>query len=276
MTHVFRILLVVVIAVAAAAGQEQQQQPLPAPDASQSEQQQIEDEFVRLREQNGESHASGARPDLGPVVLGNPTTAVVALRVGLNASTFTTPGTLATEFASLHHTFVELTNTAGDVKVIDKATGKEVTVMTAGSLIRVEHDDASFLVTQDGVHVGSFDGPIFFRPTSLDNLFRVEHIRRVFSGTRVPLYRGAMEVGRGATTAGLSAPSASTSPTSSRSRATCLAWSPTSRLPASRSMRSRRRRLRRAVMPSPISATTWHAAIRSTSSIRARRRCTAA
>ena len=72
MTHVFRILLVVVIAVAAAAGQEPQQ-PVPAPDASQSEQQQIEDEFVRSREQNGESHASGARPDLGPVVLGNPT-----------------------------------------------------------------------------------------------------------------------------------------------------------------------------------------------------------
>jgi peptidoglycan hydrolase-like amidase len=34
----------------------------------------------------------------------------------------------------------------------------------------------------------------------------VEHIRRVFSGTRVPLYRGAMEVGRGPTTAGLGAP----------------------------------------------------------------------
>ena len=204
MTQLFRILFVAAVAVAAAAGQEPQQQP--APDVPQSEQQQIEDEFVRSREQNGESHASGARPDLGPVVLGNPTTAVVALRVGLNASTFTTAGTLATEFASLHHTFVELTNTDGDVKVIDRATGKEVTLMTAGSLIRVEHDGASFLVAQDGVHLGSFDGPIFFRPTSLDNLFRVEHIRRVFSGTRVPLYRGAMEVGRGATTAGLGAP----------------------------------------------------------------------
>ena len=54
--------------------------------------------------------------------------------------------------------------------------------------------------------LGSFDGPIFFRPTSLHNLFRVEHIRRVFSGTKVPLYRGAMEVGRGTTTAGLPAP----------------------------------------------------------------------
>lgn len=50
------------------------------------------------------------------------------------------------------------------------------------------------------------DGPVLFRPTSAANLFRVEHIRRVFSGTKVPLYRGAMEVGRGPTTAGLGAP----------------------------------------------------------------------
>jgi peptidoglycan hydrolase-like amidase len=205
-THLFRILLSVVIAIAVTTGQEAQQLPPSAAEVLQSEQQQIEEEFVRSREQNGESHASGARPDLGPVVLGNPTTAVIALRVGLFASTFTSTGALATEFASLHHTFVELTNTDGDVKVIDKATGKAVAVMTAGSLIRVEHDGAAFLVAQDGVHVGSFDGPIFFRPSSRDNLFRVEHIRRVFSGTRVPLYRGAMEVGRGPTTAGLGAP----------------------------------------------------------------------
>jgi SpoIID/LytB domain protein len=206
MTHLFRILFVMAVATAVAAGQEPQEQLPPATADPQAEQQQLEQEFVRTREENGESHASGARPDLGPVVLGNPTAAVVALRVGLNASTFTPAGALVTEFASLHHTFVELTNTDGDVKVIDKATGKEVTVMTAGSLIHVEHDGTSFLVKQDGLDVGSFDGPIFFRPTSRDNLFRVEHIRRVFSGTKVPLYRGAMEVGRGSTTAGLPAP----------------------------------------------------------------------
>jgi SpoIID/LytB domain protein len=189
------------MAAPAAAGQD----PQP-PDTPQTEQQQVEEEFIRSRVENGESHASGGRPELGPVVLGNPATAVVALRVGLHASTFNSTGGLVTEFASLHHSFVELTNTDGDVKVVDRSTGKQITVMTPGSRIRVEHDGTSFLVVQDDIHLGAVDGPVFFRPTSPANLFQVEHIRRVFSGTKVPLYRGAMEVGRGATTAGLGAP----------------------------------------------------------------------
>jgi stage II sporulation protein D len=158
---------------------------------------------MRSKAENGESHASGARPDLGPVVLGNPTTASIPLRVGLNASTFNASGVLVTEFATLHHAFVELTNTDGDVKVIDRATGKEITVMTPGSLLRVEHDGAGYLVWQDSVLLGSVEGPVRFRPTSRENFFRVEHIRRVFSGTKVPLYRGAMEVGRGTATTAL-------------------------------------------------------------------------
>ena len=178
------------------------QQPAPAgpPDHAQAEHEQLEDEFVRTRAENGESHASGARPELGPVVLANPTTAVVALRVGLFASTFTATGALATEFASLHHQMVQLTNTDGDVKVIDRSTGKAITVMTPGSLVEVQHDGTGFLVAQDGLHLGTFDGPVFFRPTTRENQFRVEHIRRVFSGTKVPLYRGAMEVARSTAT----------------------------------------------------------------------------
>jgi len=200
--HIFPLLVLLMTATGAAA-QDPQAQP---PDIPEPEQQQIEEEFVRTRAENGESHASGARPELGPVVLGNPTAAVVALRVGLHASTFNATGGLVTEFASLHHLFVELTNTDGDVKVIDRSTGREITVMTPGSRIRVEHDGTSFLVAQDGIPLDAVAGPVFFRPTSAANLFQVEHIRRVFSGTKVPLYRGAMEVGRGATTAGLGAP----------------------------------------------------------------------
>jgi peptidoglycan hydrolase-like amidase len=200
--YVFSVLLLLLTATAAAYAQPPQEQPSTPP----SDQQQIEEEFIRSRADNGESHASGARPELGPVVLGNPTTAVVDLRVGLYASTFTSTGALATEFASLHHPFVDLTNTDSDVKVIDKATGKEITVMTPGSVIHVEHDGTAFLVERDDVYLGSFAGPVLFRPTSPANLFRVEHIRRVFGGTKIPLYRGAMEVGRGATTTGLGAP----------------------------------------------------------------------
>jgi hypothetical protein len=85
--------------------------------------------------------------------------------------------------------------------VIDKSTGREITIMTAGSLLAVEHDGSAFLVAQDGLHLGSFEGPVFFHPISRDSLFRVEHIRRVFSGTKVPLYRGAMEVARSTATA---------------------------------------------------------------------------
>jgi peptidoglycan hydrolase-like amidase len=191
-----------------AAMQEPNQVPAPAPGppAGQPEQEQVEEEFMRFRAEVGQSHASGARPELGPLVLGNPTQTVVALRVGLNATTLNSTGGVVSEFASLHHEFVELTNTDGDVKVIDRSTGKEITVMSAGSLLRVEYDGAGFLVRQDDVILGSFEGPVFFRPTTLANQFRVENLRRVFSGTKVPLYRGAMEVARGRITAGLLVP----------------------------------------------------------------------
>jgi peptidoglycan hydrolase-like amidase len=179
----------------------QEQQPPPLP-----EQALLEEEYIRTRIENGQSHASGARPELGPVVLGNPTTAAVALRVGLHTTTFNASGGVATEFSSLHHTFVELTNSDGDVRVIDRSNGKEIGVMTPASLVRVEHDGTGFLVSLDGALLGTYEGPVLFHPTSRANLFRVEHIRRVFLGTHRPLYRGAMEVGRGRITAGLPPP----------------------------------------------------------------------
>jgi SpoIID/LytB domain protein len=187
----------------AAATQEPAQ---PTPPAAQTEQELLEEEHIRTRIENGQSHASGARPELGPVIIGNPTTAVVTLRVGMFTTTFNASGGVASEFSSLHHTFVELTNTDGDVKVVDRSTGKEIFVMTPGALARVEHDGTGFLVSGNGVLLGTFDGPVFFRPNSKANLFRVEHIRRVFNGAKVPLYRGAMEVGRGTTTAALPPP----------------------------------------------------------------------
>jgi SpoIID/LytB domain protein len=191
---------------APAAAQIPDQEPAPQPAAPQSEDEMLEQEYIRTRIDNGESHASGARPDLGPVVLGNPTQAVVALRVGLYFSSLSPTGAIVSEFSSLHHPYVELTNTDGDVKVIDRATGKEITVMSAGSLMRVEHDGTAFLVTQDGVRIGSFGGPVFFQPTSTANLFRVESIRRSYLGTKVPLYRGAIEVARGRITAAQTPP----------------------------------------------------------------------
>lgn len=123
--------------------------------------------------------------------MGNPTSAVKMLRVGL----YYTVG--LTEFGSLHHPFVELSNTDGDVKVVNRADGKEITVMAPGSRIRVEYDGAYYVISQDGVSLGTFEGPVFFRPTSRTNLFQVHSILRTFGGRKVPLYRGAIEVARG-------------------------------------------------------------------------------
>lgn len=195
------LLVALLLATPSAVQQSEQSPQLPG---AQSEHEQLEEEFIQSKAVNGESHASGARPELGPVILGNPAEAIVALRVGLHYSY--TPTGAFSEFSTLHHPFVELTNTDGDVKVIDRATGKEVTVMTAGSLMRVEHDGTSFLVSQDALLLGAFEGPVFFRPNSRANLFRVEHIRRTFGSTKVPLYRGAIEVARGRITAGLPPP----------------------------------------------------------------------
>ena len=169
--------------------------PQDPPAQPQTEAERLEEEYIRTKAEHGQSHASGARPELGPVVLGNPTTAVKVLRVGLHYMVGTN------EFSTLHHPFVELANTEGDVKVLDLSTGKEIAVLTPGSRIRVEPDRASYLVSQDGVLVGAFTGPVFFRPNSRANLFEIHSIRRVFSGTKVPQYRGAIEIARGTVTA---------------------------------------------------------------------------
>lgn len=165
-----------------------------------TEHQQLEAEHIQTRGEQGESHASGGRPELGPVTLGNPTSAATILRVGLHANVG------FTEFGTLHHTAIELSNTDGDVKVIDRSTGKGIAVMTVGSRIRVTHDGTSYVVTQDGAALGAFAGPVFFRPSSRANLFRTENLLRTFSGRKVALYRGAMEAARGPVTSRLSVP----------------------------------------------------------------------
>ena len=141
------------------------------------------------------------RPELGPVILGNPTRAVVVLRVGLYYS-FTPTGTYS-EFSTLHHPFVDVGHTAGDVHVIDRATGKQIIATTAGAAVRVAHDGTGYQVSIDGTFLGTFAGPIFFRPVSAENRFRVESIRRgaSFASSYVPLYRGAIEIARDRSTA---------------------------------------------------------------------------
>lgn len=152
----------------------------------------FEEEFIRTRTENGESHASGMRPELGPVTLGNPREAHKIIRVGISQPVGTN------EFATRHHTFAEITHTAGTVHLIDESTGKQIAAVDVpGTFLRFTRDSSGYDVTIGGTFAGTFDGPIFLRPTSGENQFRVEHIRRVFSGSKVPSYRGAIQIAHG-------------------------------------------------------------------------------
>ena len=161
----------------------------------------LEEEFIRTKAEQGESHASGAREELGPVILGNPTQAVKVIRVGLHYS-FTTSGAYS-EFSTLNHPRVRISNTAGAVAAIDRATGKNVSILEPGEVFEVTFDSATGKYTVSGpdFEPAEVDGPVLFSPSSPENLFRVESLLRTFSGNKVPLYRGALEVNRRSTTA---------------------------------------------------------------------------
>jgi peptidoglycan hydrolase-like amidase len=173
-----------------------------AQDADEREALRLEENWIRSLGENGLSHASGARPELGPVVLANPTQVAVTLRVGLYYS-FTPTGTFS-EFATLHHPFVKVSSTVGTVDVIDLGSGRSAAVMEPGVVYDVRHDGAGFVVSQDGgPTVGTFVGPVRFQPRQADEQLRVDSILRtniLASGTIVPRYRGALEVARGPAT----------------------------------------------------------------------------
>ncbi len=164
----------------------------------------LEEEFIRSRAENGESHASGNRDDLGPVILGNPTQAVVAIRVGIYYS-YTATGAYS-EFASLNHPSVRVSNTEGFAYVIDQSTGAQIDVISPGQIVEVSYTNAAgYSVTGPG---GTFTvaGPVRFMPELPTNYFRIESIRRsnpLLAGSpqTVPQYRGAIEVSRGTITA---------------------------------------------------------------------------
>ena len=163
----------------------------------------LTEEFIRSKAEHGESHASGNRDDLGPVILGNPTQAVVAIRVGLFYS-FTATNAYS-EFFSLNHPLVRISNTEGYAYVIDQSTGQQIDFISPGQIVEVSYTNAAgYSVTGPN---GTFTvaGPVRFMPELPTNYFRVESIRRsnpLLAGSpqTIPLYRGAMEVSRGSST----------------------------------------------------------------------------
>jgi SpoIID/LytB domain protein len=163
----------------------------------------LEENWIASLLANGPSHASGAKAELGPTVLGNPTTAVVVLRVGLFYPAFNASGGVTSEFSTLHHPFVQVSATVGDVEVIDRSSGHPIAVMPVGAVFDVRHDGTGFVVSADTVVLGTFAGPVLFRPTQTGEQMRVESIRRtniLASGFIVPRYRGALEVARASAT----------------------------------------------------------------------------
>jgi stage II sporulation protein D len=90
--------------------------------------------------------------------------------------------------------------------VIDQSTGEQIDVISPGQIVEVSYTNAAgYSVTGPN---GTFTvaGPVRFMPELPTNYFRVESIRRsnpLLSGSpqTVPLYRGAMEISRGSSTA---------------------------------------------------------------------------
>jgi len=161
----------------------------------------IEEDFINSRTALGESHASGARSELGPVILGNPTEAHTVIRVGLSFTTFTSTGAVATEMSGRHFAQAQISHTAGTVRLIDESTGKQIVALdTPGTIVTFTRDADGYHVSIGGVEIGTYAGGILLQPTDPTNQFRVENIRRVFSGTFVPSYRGAIEIADGSGT----------------------------------------------------------------------------
>lgn len=159
----------------------------------------LEEEHIQTRIEHGDSHASGMREELGPVILGNPTQAHTLIRIGLSYS-FTSTGAFS-EFNTRHHPFAEISHTAGTVHLIDEATGKQIIALDVpGTILRATRDSAGYHLSIAGADLGTFGGPIVFRPTDRANQFRLEHVRRVFSGTKVPSYRGTILLAHGSGT----------------------------------------------------------------------------
>ncbi len=173
-------------------------------DVSPEEESILEEEFIRSKTEKGESHASGSREDLGPVIMGNPTQSVFMLRVGIHYS-YTTAGAYS-EFASLNHPLVRIANTEGNAFIIDQSTGQQIALISAGQIVEVSYTNAGgYVVTTPAGTVAS-SGPVRIVGEVATNQFRVESIRRsnpLVGGSpqTVPLYRGSMEVSRSTATA---------------------------------------------------------------------------
>lgn len=158
-----------------------------------------------VEEQGGRSHASGDRPELGPMHVRSAVAGEVrTIRVGLSPTQFNENGTVAAEYhtaAAHNHDRVEVTAT-GAFEVVD-ATGGLVLPVPATRSVTFFRAPAGLSLSGPAGPLGTFPGPLRIRPAVEGSVLVVNSIRRLnrlaplvagsFQSTPAP-YRGELEV----------------------------------------------------------------------------------
>lgn len=181
---------------------------LPASAGAQDERRDEEALFFRtLESQGGRSHASGERPDLGPVltrpVLVEPPPAT--FRVGLTPTAFNPDGTVLREYdtgPAHNHVSVSLTAT-GPFEIYEPPSGAVLFTGGPGDVVAFAKSGALMVVTGPAGPLGSFAGPVRARTATPLAFLVATSIRRLnrllpLVGGNFPLtpppYRGELEV----------------------------------------------------------------------------------
>jgi peptidoglycan hydrolase-like amidase len=163
--------------------------------------------FRTLESQGGRSHASGERPDLGPVLtrpeLTEPPPAT--FRVGLTPTAFNPDQTVLREYdtgPAHNHASVSLTAT-GPFELYEPASGDVVFAGGSGDVVAFAKSGALMVVTGPAGPLGSFAGPVRARTTTplaflvATSIRRLNRLLPLIAGNfplTPPPYRGELEV----------------------------------------------------------------------------------
>jgi peptidoglycan hydrolase-like amidase len=181
---------------------------LPASSGAADERRDEEALFFRtLESQGGRSHASGERPDLGPVltrpVLVEPPPAT--FRVGLTPTAFNPDGTVLREYdtgPAHNHASVSLTAT-GPFELYEPVSGTVLFTGGPGDVVAFARSGALMVVTGPAGPLGSFAGPVRARTATplaflvASSIRRLNRLLPLVAGNfqqAPPPYRGELEV----------------------------------------------------------------------------------
>lgn len=154
-----------------------------------------------IAEQGGRSHASGDRPELGPLQFHiTPASVVPPVRVGITPTQFADNGAVLQEYwtaAAHNHSSIEITSTGG-LEVLDLSSGRLVFIGNGAVLSFVKTSDGKAItMSASGSPIGSFKGPLITHPVNGAVLIAnsIRRINRLAGGNLTPApYRGDLEV----------------------------------------------------------------------------------